>query len=278
MAAASRPAAGRQSCDGRGRWWPPLRARRLRHGRRAPRCVRSRRHAVAPSPVNAVRASGRRRRGDRQHALRRGRRRVVGNCARDARATTSAAGAGARCPAPAQREHLGVTALNGRLYVVAGRVAGQRFTTVQRWLPRDAALAAARAGAGASRRDRRRVGKRDGDLGGRRVGRRHELGRVRVLTGHQSLAAAPRSPDCAARPRRRRHRLDDSRDRRRTPARALGQQCERVAEPSRLSRARRSPLRSRHRPTRPTPARGRTPPRRTASAATRARRARARRR
>lgn len=39
-------------------------------------------------------------------------------------------------PGPRQREHLGVTALNGRLYVVAGRVAGQRFTTVQRWLPR----------------------------------------------------------------------------------------------------------------------------------------------
>ena len=39
-------------------------------------------------------------------------------------------------PGPAAREHLGVTALRGRLYVIAGRVNGQRFSIVQRWTPR----------------------------------------------------------------------------------------------------------------------------------------------
>src|SRR5919204_2253709 len=33
------------------------------------------------------------------------------------------------------REHLGVTALRGRVYVVAGRASGQLFSTLQRWLP-----------------------------------------------------------------------------------------------------------------------------------------------
>jgi N-acetylneuraminic acid mutarotase len=37
---------------------------------------------------------------------------------------------------PLPREHLGVTASRGRLYVVAGRVNGQRFSIVQRWSPR----------------------------------------------------------------------------------------------------------------------------------------------
>jgi non-specific serine/threonine protein kinase len=37
---------------------------------------------------------------------------------------------------PVPREHLGVTALRGRLYVVAGRVSGRRFSIVQRWSPR----------------------------------------------------------------------------------------------------------------------------------------------
>ena len=37
---------------------------------------------------------------------------------------------------PVPREHLGVTTLRGRLYVVAGRVNGERFSIVQRWSPR----------------------------------------------------------------------------------------------------------------------------------------------
>lgn len=37
---------------------------------------------------------------------------------------------------PVPREHLGVTALRGRLYAVAGRVNGRRFSIVQRWSPR----------------------------------------------------------------------------------------------------------------------------------------------
>ncbi|MFL5946150.1 MAG: Kelch repeat-containing protein [Gaiellaceae bacterium] len=37
---------------------------------------------------------------------------------------------------PVAREHLGVTALGGRLYAIAGRVNGQRFSIVQRWSPR----------------------------------------------------------------------------------------------------------------------------------------------
>lgn len=39
-------------------------------------------------------------------------------------------------PGPVPREHLGVTSLRGRLYVIAGRVSGQRFSIVQRWTPR----------------------------------------------------------------------------------------------------------------------------------------------
>ena len=39
-------------------------------------------------------------------------------------------------PGPTSREHLGVTALRGRLYVIAGRLNGQRFSIVQRWTPR----------------------------------------------------------------------------------------------------------------------------------------------
>ena len=40
-------------------------------------------------------------------------------------------------PGPTPREHLGVTALRGRLYVVAGRSSGRLFSIVQRWLPRE---------------------------------------------------------------------------------------------------------------------------------------------
>jgi N-acetylneuraminic acid mutarotase len=40
-------------------------------------------------------------------------------------------------PGPSPREHLGVTALRGRLYVVGGRAFGQLFSIVQRWLPRE---------------------------------------------------------------------------------------------------------------------------------------------
>src|SRR6266542_3145315 len=38
-------------------------------------------------------------------------------------------------PRPA-REHLGVTALRGQVYVIAGRANGRLFSVVQRWLPR----------------------------------------------------------------------------------------------------------------------------------------------
>lgn len=40
-------------------------------------------------------------------------------------------------PGPSPREHLGVTTLRGRLYVVAGRAAGQLFSIVERWSPRE---------------------------------------------------------------------------------------------------------------------------------------------
>jgi N-acetylneuraminic acid mutarotase len=36
---------------------------------------------------------------------------------------------------PRPREHLGVTALSGQLYVVAGRIHGQPLSIVQRWSP-----------------------------------------------------------------------------------------------------------------------------------------------
>jgi len=38
-------------------------------------------------------------------------------------------------PGPSPREHLGVTALRGRLYVVGGRSAGRMFSMVQVWSP-----------------------------------------------------------------------------------------------------------------------------------------------
>jgi N-acetylneuraminic acid mutarotase len=40
-------------------------------------------------------------------------------------------------PGPSPREHLGVTALRGRVYVVAGRSSGRLFSIVQQWLPRE---------------------------------------------------------------------------------------------------------------------------------------------
>jgi N-acetylneuraminic acid mutarotase len=40
-------------------------------------------------------------------------------------------------PGPSPREHLGVTALRGTLYVVAGRANGRLFSIVQRWSPRE---------------------------------------------------------------------------------------------------------------------------------------------
>jgi hypothetical protein len=134
-------------------------------------------------------------------------------------------------PGASPREHLGVTALRGRLYAVGGRAAGRLFSIVERWAPRERRW---RRLASAARRDRGRLGQRRVDLGGRGVERRHERCGLRVLACGQSLAAPPGFADPSPRLGGRRPWLDDLRDRRRSAPRPVRQPGERVAEPSRL--------------------------------------------
>ena len=145
--------------------------------------------------------------------------------------TTSRAGRWSSIPGPTPREHLGVTALGGRIYAVGGRLAGADTNL--------ALLESFDPGAKKWRRLKpvpaRRGGTAAAGLGRWLVSAGGETPTVTIRTVYRydvrnaPLVAAPEPADAAARARRRRVRPQGVRDRRRDDARARGQLGERVS-------------------------------------------------
>ena len=132
---------------------------------------------------------------------------------------------------PTPREHLGVTALGGKIYAVCRPDRRFRYEHASGGglQPQDRPLVPAPACARQARRDRRgrnrtldRVGRRRGDL-------RDDPHRLPLRREAPSLVEAAEPPHCAARARSRRGRRKGVRDRRWDEPRALRQPSERVS-------------------------------------------------
>ena len=122
-----------------------------------------------------------------------------------ARVRPGESGAGGRSPGPTPREHLGVTAARGRVFVVAGRTAGfdTNLDLVEAYSPatgRWTKLPPVPGRRGGTRRDLDRPLRR---LGRRRGERGHDQGGLRPRPEHEPLAPPAGPADPAPRPRRR---------------------------------------------------------------------------
>ena len=108
-------------------------------------------------------------------------------------------------PGPQPREHLAAAAVGGKVYALAGRLAGidTNLAVLESYTPGSRALGCPAAGAAPARRHRRRGDRTRAGLDRRRGAGRHGRERLRVRRRPSRVASAPGPPHSAPRPRRR---------------------------------------------------------------------------